>query len=56
MEEKIIGAILSGERVIQVKGINVYLSSYKIKPFSTHKQKEVQAAKHAKDIVKLINS
>ena len=56
MEEKIIGAILAGDRKIQVKGINVYLSSYKIKPLSTRKQKEAQAAKHAKDIIKLINS
>lgn len=54
MEEKIIGAILSGERVIQVKGINVYLSSYKIKPLSTRKQKEAQAKAHAESIIALI--
>lgn len=54
MKEKIIGAILSGDRKIQVQGIEVYLSGYKIKPNSTRIQKERQAQVHAESIIALI--
>ena len=55
-KEKIIGAILAGDRKIQVHGIEVYLSGYKIKPNSTRIQKERQAKEHAESIIALIKN
>lgn len=54
MKEKIIGAILAGDRKIKINGIEVFLSSYKIKPHSTRMQKERQARVHAENILALI--
>lgn len=54
MKQKIIGAILAGDRKIQVHGIEVFLSGYKIKPNSTRIQKERQAQAHAESIIALI--
>lgn len=53
-KDKIIGAILAGDRKIQVHGIEVLLSGYKIKPNSTRIQKERQAHAHAESIIALI--
>lgn len=53
-KEKIIGAILAGDRKIQVHGYEVFLSGYKIKPNSTRIQKERQARVHAESIISLI--
>ncbi|HTO36145.1 MAG TPA: hypothetical protein VLZ72_07895 [Flavobacterium sp.] len=54
MEQKIIGAILAGDRKIQVHEYEVLLSGYKIKPNSTRIQKERQAQAHAESIIALI--
>lgn len=56
MKQKIIGAILAGDRKIQVQGIEVLLSGYKIKPNSTRIQKELQAEAHAESIIALIRN
>lgn len=60
MKDKIIGAILAGDKIISVRSdkgllIPVYLSAYKLKPNSTRLQKERQAEVHTERILETIN-